>query len=188
MILIIDNYDSFTYNLVDLVRRSTEVEVYRHDAITVEQIEALNPRGVLISPGPGRPEDSGVSLPFVQKHMHDTPILGVCLGHQLVGELLGGEVVRAAKPMHGKTSSITHDGTSVFTGLPSPMNVMRYHSLLIAPPSLPDGLRITAQTENGEIMGIAHETFPLHGVQFHPESILSEHGEALIRNWLKMLR
>ena len=188
MILIIDNYDSFTYNLVDLVGRFTEFDVRRNDAITVEEIEQMNPAGVLISPGPGRPEDSGVCLPFVQKHVHDTPILGVCLGHQLLGEILGGDVVRGEKPMHGKTSSISHDGSSVFKDIPSPMRVMRYHSLVVVPETLPEGLRITAQTEKGEIMGLAHEQFPLHGVQFHPESILSEHGEQLIQNWLELVR
>ncbi|MFK7970706.1 MAG: aminodeoxychorismate/anthranilate synthase component II [Bacteroidia bacterium] len=187
MILIIDNYDSFTYNLVDLVRRFAPVRVERHDAISVKEIEEMKPKGVLISPGPGRPEDSGVCLPFVRAHMHDIPIFGVCLGHQLLGELLGGAVVRAERPMHGKTSDITHDGTSVFAGLPSPMRVMRYHSLVISPPTIPEGLRITASTAQGEIMGIAHERFPIHGVQFHPESILSEHGEAIVQNWLEML-
>jgi anthranilate synthase/aminodeoxychorismate synthase-like glutamine amidotransferase len=187
LILIIDNYDSFTYNLVDLVRRFTVVEVRRNDAISLEEILSMKPRGVLISPGPGKPEDSGVCLPLLREHFQELPIFGVCLGHQLLGEVLGAEVLKAGKPMHGKTSLVTHDGTSVFAGLPSPIRVMRYHSLVLRPESLPAGLRITAQTAEGEVMGLAHEHLPLHGVQFHPESILSEFGETIVRNWLSGL-
>jgi anthranilate synthase/aminodeoxychorismate synthase-like glutamine amidotransferase len=187
VILIIDNYDSFTYNLVDLVRRFTEVEVHRNDAIDLETIAAKRPRGVLISPGPGKPEDSGVCLPLLQQRIAALPILGVCLGHQLLGEVLGGKVLKAARPMHGKTSLISHDGSSVFRGLPSPLRVMRYHSLILHPEKLPPNLRVTARTAAGEIMAIAHERLPLHGVQFHPESILSEYGEEIVKNWLETL-
>ncbi|MEZ4687701.1 MAG: aminodeoxychorismate/anthranilate synthase component II [Bacteroidia bacterium] len=188
MILIIDNYDSFTYNLADLLRRFVPVTVHRNDAISLADIEAMKPRGVLISPGPGKPEDSGVCLPLLQKHLASLPVLGVCLGHQLLGEVLGATVLKAGKPMHGKTSLISHDGSSVFKGLPSPLRVMRYHSLVLKPESLPPGLRITAQTAEGEVMGLAHAHYPLHGVQFHPESILSEFGEEIVKNWLNELK
>ncbi len=187
MIVFIDNYDSFTYNLVDLFARHERVKVYRNDRISIAEIMELRPQGVVISPGPGRPEDSGISLDFVQKHHQDTPIFGVCLGQQIIGQVLGGEVVRAERPMHGKTSLIYHEGKSVFQGLQSPLEIMRYHSLLLAKESLPQGLNITAETAEGEIMAISHESFPLTAVQFHPESILSEAGEQMVKNWMASL-
>ena len=187
MIIVIDNYDSFTYNLVDLFARHERVEVFRNDQITISQILDLDPKGVVISPGPGRPESSGISLEFVKNHHQRIPILGVCLGQQIIGQVLGGEVVRAKQPMHGKTSLIYHKGASVFGGLPNPLEIMRYHSLLLAKNSLPAGLKITAETAEGEIMAIVHQQFPLTGVQFHPESILSESGEQMVKNWLLSL-
>lgn len=187
MIVFIDNYDSFTYNLVDLFARHERVKVFRNDLISIAEILALNPTGVVISPGPGRPEDSGISIEFVQKYHRDIPIFGVCLGQQIIGQVLGGSVVRAEKPMHGKTSRIHHTEKSVFQGLPNPLEIMRYHSLLLERKTLPDGLEITAETEFGEIMAVAHKQFPLTAVQFHPESILSQAGENMVKNWLAML-
>jgi len=187
MIVFIDNYDSFTYNLVDLFARHVQVRVFRNDLVIAADILGLKPRGVVISPGPGRPEDSGISLPFVHDYHQQIPIFGVCLGQQIIGQVLGGNVVKASRPMHGKTSVIFHQQDSVFKGLPSPMEIMRYHSLLLEKNSLPGGLQITAETEEGEIMAVAHERFPLHAVQFHPESILSEAGEQMVKNWLDIL-
>lgn len=187
MIVFIDNYDSFTYNLVDLFARHVRVEVFRNDQISIPEILTLKPKGVVISPGPGRPEDSGISIDFVRQQYASTPIFGVCLGLQIIGEVLGGSVVRASNPMHGKTSLIYHTGKSVFKGLDSPLEIMRYHSLLLERASLPQGLEITAETEAGEIMAIAHQQFPLTAVQFHPESILSQAGENMVKNWLAML-
>ena len=184
MILLIDNYDSFTYNLVDLLQRHREVRVFRNDAVSAEIVEELAPAGIVISPGPGRPADSGVSRDILARYHQRIPVLGVCLGHQLIGEWLGAEVVHAARPMHGKTSQLKHVGTGLFAGLPQPLKVMRYHSLLLRPESLPKDLTLTAWTEQGEVMGVAHRVFPLAGVQFHPESIGSEAGEQLITNWL----
>jgi anthranilate synthase/aminodeoxychorismate synthase-like glutamine amidotransferase len=187
MIVFIDNYDSFTYNLVDLFARHERVKVFRNDLASMAEILALKPKGVVISPGPGRPEDSGISIAFVQKYHQEIPIFGVCLGQQIIGQVLGGSVVRAEKPMHGKTSRIHHGGKSVFKGLPNPLEIMRYHSLLLEKESLPRGLEITAETESGEIMAIAHKQFSLTAVQFHPESILSQAGEDIVKNWLAML-
>jgi anthranilate synthase component 2 len=187
MLVIIDNYDSFTYNLVDLFRRFTDIEVIRNDQISLAELRALPLRGLVISPGPGRPEDSGVSLPFVEQYRGELPMLGVCLGHQIMGQVLGAKVVKAPLPMHGKTSQVFHLGASVFAGLPSPLEIMRYHSLLLQPDSLPAGLQVTAKTADGQIMGIEHPALALTGLQFHPESILSDWGEKMIHNWLEGL-
>lgn len=187
MIVFIDNYDSFTYNLVDLFARHERVKVFRNDLVSIEEIWALKPQGVVISPGPGRPEDSGISIEFVKQHYQDIPIFGVCLGQQIIGQVLGGAVVRAEKPMHGKTSLIYHEGNSIFQGLPNPLEIMRYHSLLLENRSLPEGLEVTAQTSKGEIMAISHQQFPLTAVQFHPESILSQAGEQMVKNWLAIV-
>lgn len=187
MILVIDNYDSFTWNLVNLVRRfHTRVEVVRNDAHTVEDLLALNPRGILISPGPGRPEDSGVSPELVRKVAGRIPVLGICLGHQLIGQLYGMELVHGSAPVHGKTCPIHHAGQGVFRGLPDSFTAMRYHSLVLAGDSVPTELEVTAWTAAGEVMGIRHRHMALEGVQFHPESILTEVGDAILANWLGM--
>jgi len=188
MIVVIDNYDSFTWNLVDLVRRGPfPVEVYRNDAVQVEEVLALNPKGILISPGPGRPADSGISTPLVKAAVGKIPILGVCLGHQLLGEMFGMELVHAEAPVHGKTSWIHHDGKGLFEGISSPMRVMRYHSLLLSSETVPDEIQVTARTDAGEIMGLCHKLISFAGVQFHPESILTESGDLLLANWLTSL-
>jgi anthranilate synthase/aminodeoxychorismate synthase-like glutamine amidotransferase len=186
LILVLDNYDSFTYNLVDLVRRHAPVQVFRNDALSLDAAEALCPDGLLISPGPGRPEDAGISGALLRHWMGRIPVLGVCLGHQLIGSVLGGQVVHAARPVHGKTSQIAHTGQSLFAGLPSPLRVMRYHSLILAQ-ALPPGLEVTARTEDGEIMAIHHPALRLTGVQFHPESVLTEGGDRMIQNWLNCI-
>ena len=185
MILIIDNYDSFTYNLVELVRRYQPVEVYRHDEAGLDIVAERRPAGLLISPGPGRPEDSGISLPLVEAWHQQIPILGVCLGHQIIGKICGAAVVHAGQPMHGKTSLIYHTGTGIYRNLPNPMPVMRYHSLLLDPLTLPPQLEVTAKTSTEEIMGIQHKIHNLVGVQFHPESILTPAGAQMVRNWLE---
>jgi len=184
LILIIDNYDSFTFNLVEFVRRYRPVEVRRNDEVGLDIVSELRPAGVLISPGPGRPADSGISLPLVRAWHQQIPILGVCLGHQIIGEVCGASVVHAAEPVHGKTSPIRHQGKGLFRNLPNPLQVMRYHSLLLDPASLPPSLEVTATTDAEEIMGIRHKFYNLVGVQFHPESILTEAGEQMICNWL----
>ncbi|TAE53313.1 MAG: aminodeoxychorismate/anthranilate synthase component II [Bacteroidetes bacterium] len=188
MILIIDNYDSFTYNLADLVLRHTEACVLRNDALTLDDIAEMKPEGIVISPGPGRPEDSGISLPAVARFYTEIPVLGVCLGLQTIGQVLGARVVHAPRPMHGKTSMIRHDGQGLFAGLPSPLRVMRYHSLVLDPGTIPEELEVQALTIRGEIMGIRHKMHKLSAVQFHPESALSVGGERLVRNWLDSLR
>lgn len=185
MILVIDNYDSFTWNLADLLHRHTEVRVVRNDAITVPEIREMRPAGILLSPGPGRPADSGVCVAIMQELAGEIPILGVCLGMQLIGEHFGGQVVHAQAPMHGKTSRISHINQGVFAGLPPEFTVMRYHSLVVARDTLPACLEATALTPQGEIMGLRHRGLSVEGVQFHPESVLSEFGEELIVNWLK---
>ncbi|HVL76523.1 MAG TPA: aminodeoxychorismate/anthranilate synthase component II [Noviherbaspirillum sp.] len=185
MLLMIDNYDSFTYNLVQYFGELGEdVRTYRNDEITLEQIAELNPDRICISPGPCTPNEAGVSVPVLKEFGGKVPILGVCLGHQSIGAAFGGQVVRARQVMHGKTSVIKHSGVGVFKDLPDPYTVIRYHSLAIARESLPDCLEITAWTEDGEIMGVRHKTLAIEGVQFHPESILSEHGHALLKNFL----
>jgi|UniRef100_UPI004047B36A anthranilate synthase component II len=186
-ILMIDNYDSFTYNLVQYFGElGADVLVHRNDQITLDEIEALAPDQICVSPGPCSPTEAGISVPLILRFAGKIPILGVCLGHQAIGAAFGGRVVRAKVIMHGKTSEITHTGSDVFTNLPSPFTVIRYHSLAIERETLPDCLEITAQTADGEIMGVRHKTLPVYGVQFHPESILSEHGHALLQNFLRL--
>ena len=185
--VVIDNYDSFVYNLVQyLGELGAEPVVLRHDRVTLAELEALAPDAVLVSPGPGRPEDAGVSNDAIQAFgARGVPVLGVCLGHQCIGQLYGGEVVRAPRVMHGKTSTISHDGAGVFAGLPNPITATRYHSLVVESASLPACLRVTAKTESGELMGLAHREYPVVGVQFHPESILTTHGKQLLANFLR---
>lgn len=184
-ILVIDNYDSFVYNLVqELGELGAEPVVHRNDAIDIDGIRRADPDGILISPGPGRPEDAGISLTVVAELAGQYPILGVCLGHQSIGEVYGGDVVAAPTLMHGKTSSIRHTGVGVFAGLPDPFVATRYHSLVVEPSTLPDVLEVTATTEDGVIMGFRHRELPVEGVQFHPESILTPHGPSLLSNFL----
>lgn len=185
MLLMIDNYDSFTYNLVQYFGELGEdVHTFRNDEITLEQIAALRPDRICISPGPCTPNEAGVSVPVLKQFAGKIPILGVCLGHQGIGAAFGGQVIRAKQVMHGKTSVIHHTGAGVFKDLPTPYTVIRYHSLAIDRASLPDCLEVTAWTDDGEIMGVRHKTLAVEGVQFHPESILSEHGHTLLKNFL----
>jgi anthranilate synthase component II len=186
MLLMIDNYDSFTYNIVQYFGELGEiVRTYRNDEITIEQIEALQPDRICISPGPKAPKDAGISVEVFKHFKGKMPILGVCLGHQAIGEAFGGKVVRAKQVMHGKTSVIAHTGVGVFKDIPSPCTVIRYHSLAIERASLPSCLEVTAWTDDGEIMGVRHKQYDIEGVQFHPESILSEHGHKLLKNFLE---
>ncbi|TWI60877.1 anthranilate synthase component 2 [Pseudoduganella lurida] len=185
MLLMIDNYDSFTYNIVQYFGELGEdVRVVRNDEITIEEIEALNPDRICISPGPKAPAQAGISVEVLKHFAGKKPILGVCLGHQAIGEAFGGKVIRAREVMHGKTSPIAHTGEGVFKELPSPFTVIRYHSLAIERASLPACLEVTAWTDDGEIMGVRHKDYDIEGVQFHPESILSEHGHAMLKNFL----
>ncbi len=187
MLIMIDNYDSFTYNLVQYFGELGEdVRTFRNDEITLDAIAALKPDRICISPGPCTPHEAGVSVPLLQRFAGQLPILGVCLGHQSIGAAFGGKVVRAQEVMHGKTSLIEHTGAGVFEGLPTPYTVTRYHSLSIERSSLPACLEVTAWTDDGEIMAVRHRGFAIEGVQFHPESILSEHGHALLRNFVNM--
>ena len=184
-LLLIDNYDSFTYNLVQaFLVLDTEVLVYRNDEITVAEAEALNPTHLCISPGPGRPSDAGVSLEMIAAFEGKIPVLGVCLGHQSMVQHFGGDIISAAHLMHGKTSFIEHDGDVLFEGLSDPLEVGRYHSLAADREKMPDSLVVTARTENGEVMGVRHKTLPMVGVQFHPESVLTPEGDALLNNFL----
>ena len=189
MILLIDNYDSFVYNLARYVRElGHEPEVVRHDAVTLEDVERLAPSHIVISPGPCSPAEAGISTELVRHFGARVPILGVCLGHQCIGAAYGGEIVRAGRPMHGKTSLVHHDGTGVFAGLPSPFRATRYHSLVIAPESVPDALRVTAWADDGdtrEIMAVEHREHPVTGVQFHPESALTEHGYRMLDRFIR---
>jgi para-aminobenzoate synthetase component 2 len=185
MILVIDNYDSFTYNLVQyLGELGAEVLVKRNDAVGVDDVRKLRPSGVLISPGPGRPEEAGVSLDLIASLSSEVPIFGVCLGHQSIAQHFGASVVRAERLMHGRTSEILHEGRGVFEGLPSPLTATRYHSLIVKRDTIPKELEVTAWTDRDEVMGVRHTELPVEGVQFHPESFLTEHGHELIRNWL----
>lgn len=187
MILVIDNYDSFTYNLVQyLGELGAEMKIFRNDKITVEEAVALKPEKVLVSPGPCSPKEAGVSCDIIREFGPRIPLLGVCLGHQSIGEVYGGKVIRAERLMHGKTSPMLHHGESVFKGLPSPFDATRYHSLIVERETLPSCLKITAETAEGEIMGFQHVEHPVHGVQFHPESILTEHGKELLQNFLDL--
>ena len=187
MILVIDNYDSFTYNLVQyLGELGADVRVMRNDAVTVDEVAASKPQRIVISPGPGRPEDAGVTMAVIERMGESTPILGVCLGHQAIGAVFGGAVVRAGVPMHGKTSTIEHDGKGVFHGISGPFVASRYHSLVVAEQSLPPDLEVTARTkEDATVMGLRHRRLPIHGVQFHPESILTGEGKTILRNFLQ---
>ncbi|MCU1498085.1 MAG: anthranilate synthase subunit [Acidimicrobiales bacterium] len=184
-VLVIDNYDSFVYNLVQyLGEQGAEPIVHRHDALTLDQVDELDPDGVLISPGPGTPDDAGISNAVIEHMAGRRPVLGVCLGHQCLGQVFGGRVVRAPEIMHGKTSLIRHTGTGVFTGLPQPLEATRYHSLIVDRDSVPDVLEITAETDDGLVMGLRHREHQIEGVQFHPESILTVGGHALVGNFL----
>jgi anthranilate synthase/aminodeoxychorismate synthase-like glutamine amidotransferase len=188
VILVLDNYDSFTYNLVHLVARSAAVRVVRNDALTVEEVRTLRPDGLLISPGPGRPADAGITEAVIRELGADIPILGVCLGHQAIGEVFGGTVTYAPTLMHGKTSAILHEGTGLFEGAAPGFTATRYHSLVVDRATLPDVLAVTARTEDGVIMGLRHRTWPVEGIQFHPESVLTTEGPKLIDNWLRRVR
>ncbi len=187
MLLILDNYDSFTYNLVQYFGElGVEMKIFRNDALTVDAVKKLAPEKICISPGPCTPNEAGISLELIRELGPTTPILGVCLGHQSIGQVFGGDVVRADRLMHGKTSPIHHNSSSVFAGLPSPFEATRYHSLIVKRETLPDCLEITAWTEENEIMGLRHKEHPVHGVQFHPESILTEHGKKMLETFLKL--
>lgn len=187
MILIIDNYDSFTYNLVHIVASVTEdYKVVRNDALTVDEVRKLNPSKILISPGPGRPEDAGITEQVIRDLGPDISILGVCLGHQAIGQVFGASVIHAPTLMHGKTSEIHHDGKSVFAGVPDVFTATRYHSLSLQPNTISDELEISAKTEDGVIMGVRHRTYPIEGIQFHPESILTVEGPKIVKNWLQL--
>lgn len=185
MLVVIDNYDSFVHNLARYLRvLGWETEVLRNDALTVEQVAAREPSHIVISPGPCTPDQAGISVELVRALGATTPILGVCLGHQCIGQAYGGRVVRAARPMHGKASRIEHDGRGLFSGLPNPLSVTRYHSLIVADEGLPDALEVTARSEAGEIMALRHRRYPVIGLQFHPEAVLTEHGFDLLRHFL----
>jgi para-aminobenzoate synthetase component 2 len=187
MLLMIDNYDSFTYNLVQyLGELGEDIRVFRNDKITIHEIEKINPERIVISPGPCTPKEAGISVELIKYFSGKIPILGVCLGHQSIGAAFGGEIIRAPRLMHGKTSMITHDGKTIFEGLPNPFEATRYHSLVIRKDTLPNCLVITAWADAGEIMGVRHKDFIIEGVQFHPESILTKVGKDLLRNFLKL--
>jgi anthranilate synthase component 2 len=191
MILVIDNYDSFTYNLVQYLGELGEtIDVQRNDALSVEDVGELAPEAIVVSPGPCTPAEAGISVPLIQRWGQDIPILGVCLGHQAIGEAYGGRVIRANRVMHGKTSHVEHDGTDLFAGIPSPVSVMRYHSLIVERATLPSALVVTALATDDptEIHALRHRAFPVWGVQFHPESILTQHGHRLLQNFLHMAR
>ena len=186
MILVIDNYDSFTYNLVQyLGELGAQVKVVRNDALDVDQIAALRPERIVISPGPGTPDTAGVSLALIERLGRQVPVFGVCLGHQAIGQAFGGKVVRAKQVMHGKVSRVRHDGQGVFAGVPEDFVATRYHSLAIEEASVPDVLQVSARSDDGEIMGLRHREWPVEGVQFHPEALLTEHGHRMLENFLK---
>jgi len=185
MILMIDNYDSFTYNLVQYVGElGEELQVHRNDKITLEEIERLAPDYLMISPGPCTPNEAGISMDAIRHFAEKIPIMGVCLGHQSIGQVFGGKVIRAERLMHGKTSEVLHDGKTIFQGIPSPFTAARYHSLIVEEASIPSVLEVTARTAEGEIMAVRHREYPIEGVQFHPESIITQHGKQLLKNFL----
>ena len=187
MVLVIDNYDSFTYNLVQYIMQlGKEVQVVRNDAMTVEQVSELDFEQIVISPGPGTPGDAGISMDVIREFAGKKPILGVCLGLQTIGQVFGGTVSRAPLPMHGKVSEVEHSGQAVFRGINGPFKATRYHSLVVKRDTMPAALQVTAETDDGLVMGLAHRTLPLHGVQFHPESIASEHGHLILKNFLDL--
>lgn len=187
MLLVIDNYDSFTYNLVQYFGElGAEMEVHRNDQITIDEIREKNPERICISPGPCTPSEAGISCDVIEAFGESIPLFGVCLGHQSIGQVFGGDVVRADRLMHGKTSPVHHEGKFLFEGIPSPFEATRYHSLIVKRDTFPDCLEITAETEEGEIMGLRHKEFPIYGVQFHPESILTAEGKTILRNFLAL--
>jgi para-aminobenzoate synthetase component II len=187
-VVVVDNYDSFTYNLVQYIESlGGECDVRLNDRVTVDEIREARPSGVLLSPGPGNPDEAGVTLSVIEQLAGSVPIFGVCLGHQAIGQAFGGKVIRAPELMHGKTSGIQHDGRTIYQGLPSPFEATRYHSLIVEETSFPDALEVSARTQKGEIMGLRHRKLAVEGVQFHPESILTDHGLRLIENWLSSL-
>jgi anthranilate synthase/aminodeoxychorismate synthase-like glutamine amidotransferase len=187
MLLVIDNYDSFTYNLVQYFGElGAEMEVHRNDKISIDEIREKAPERICVSPGPCTPDDAGISCEVIREFAGELPLFGVCLGHQSIGQVFGGNVVRADRLMHGKTSPVFHNGEDLFSGIPSPFEATRYHSLIVKRDTLPDCLEITAETEEGEIMGLRHKEFPIHGVQFHPESILTAEGKKILRNFLEL--
>ncbi len=187
MVFVLDNYDSFTYNLVQYMgEMGAEMTIRRNDELSVDEVEALAPERILLSPGPCTPQEAGISIELVQRFAGKVPILGVCLGHQAIGAAFGGEVVRAPRLMHGKTSEVEHDGKTVFTGIASPMTCTRYHSLIVSEKNLPAELEVSARTADGTIMGLRHRNYPVEGVQFHPESVLTDDGKRLIRNFLEL--
>lgn len=187
MVLIIDNYDSFTYNLVHIVAQHTDdYKVIRNDSLTVDEVRGLNPDRILVSPGPGRPADAGITESIIKELGRETPILGVCLGHQAIGEVFGGSIIHAPKLMHGKTSVIEHDSKSIFQNIPNRFTATRYHSLVLDPEKIPDDLEVTARSEDDVIMGLRHREFPIEGIQFHPESILTTEGPKIVKNWLEL--
>lgn len=187
MVFVLDNYDSFTYNLVQYMGElGAELEVRRNDELSVDEVEALTPKRILLSPGPCTPQEAGISIELVRRFAGRVPILGVCLGHQAIGAAFGGDVVRAAKLMHGKTSEVEHDGKTIFTGIASPMTCTRYHSLIVSEKNLPEELEVSARTADGTIMGLRHRKYKVEGVQFHPESVLTEDGKRLIKNFLEL--
>lgn len=189
MILLIDNYDSFVYNLYQYFSElGSEVDVWRNDQITIDDIQEIKPQCIVLSPGPCTPDEAGISLEIVKRLAGKYPILGVCLGHQTIGQAFGGKVIRAYRPMHGKTSTVIHDVRGIYSGLPNPMPVARYHSLIVEKDSLPGCLEVTAHTTSGEIMGVRHRNLPVEGVQFHPESILTTYGKKLLFNYLQMIK
>jgi len=185
MILVLDNYDSFTYNLAHLVARGAEVEVVRNDAVTVDEVRAMAPEGILLSPGPGRPSEAGIMEALIPALGPRIPILGVCLGHQAIGEVFGGTVTHAPALMHGKTSAVRHDGRTIFEGVAQDFIATRYHSLVIDRATLPETLEVSAETADGVVMGLRHRSLPVEGIQFHPESVLTREGPKLIANWLE---
>lgn len=186
MILMIDNYDSFTFNIVQYLEQMGEdVVVFRNDKVTVDRIDKLKPQMIFLSPGPGTPRDAGVTVDVVREFHKTIPIMGICLGHQSIGYAFGGEIVRAGRIMHGKVSPVHHDGKTIFTGLPDPFTAGRYHSLVVRPETLPSCLEVSARTAEGEIMGLRHKEFPVEGIQFHPESVLTPQGKRILRNFIK---